>query len=356
MKILWVSQIGMGTSFCRVTEEMANQFLKLNHSIHVASNSPNINKLTYLFKVSYNSKIPVEKFDVVIFLGSSDDAISIISLLQQIQAPLKCCYCPIEFKNNKCNKLDFYDKIFTMTEFGKKVINIPKKTFVINHGVSQHSFFKMNRKLCRQRCREMNFDIQDSDFIVFNGNRNEYRKRIDLTIEVFDAFKKVCPNAKLWLHCGNLDINREDIIVTSPKSDNHPNYTTGWLNIFYNACDVGINTSMGEGWGLVSFEMASCGIPQICPNFSSYPEIFKEQKGHELVDVTEHEIGWCGNELENSYQPIGGLINVADGVGKLKKIYNNYNRYYLEAQKSIPYFKKFTYERVTSVMERVLKK
>jgi D-inositol-3-phosphate glycosyltransferase len=37
------------------------------------------------------------------------------------------------------------------------------------------------------------------------------------------------------------------------------------LNLLRNACDVGINTSMGEGWGLAGFEHGATGAAQIVP-------------------------------------------------------------------------------------------
>ena len=172
-----------------------------------------------------------------------------------------------------------------------------------------------------------------------------------MTIKSFLKFKEdECPHAKLLLHCGNYESNDPSIIMTSNKSktEEHPNFTSGFLNIIYNAADIGINTSMGEGWGLVSFEMASLGIPQIVPNFSSYPELFGDRPGHELVDVTEQEIGWCGNEKYNSYKPVGGVISVDNCIEKIKKIYKNYNTYYLKAQKNFSYFNSITYKKVTS--------
>jgi len=36
------------------------------------------------------------------------------------------------------------------------------------------------------------------------------------------------------------------------------------LNIVYNACDIGINTSVREGWGLVSFEHGGYGRGADC--------------------------------------------------------------------------------------------
>ena len=47
------------------------------------------------------------------------------------------------------------------------------------------------------------------------------------------------------------------------------------MNLLYNACDVGINTAMGEGWGLVSFEHGAAGAAQIVPNHTACTEIWR---------------------------------------------------------------------------------
>ena len=46
------------------------------------------------------------------------------------------------------------------------------------------------------------------------------------------------------------------------------------LNLLYNACDVGINTSMGEGWGLVCFEHGGTGAAQIVPEHSALADLW----------------------------------------------------------------------------------
>jgi glycosyltransferase involved in cell wall biosynthesis len=44
----------------------------------------------------------------------------------------------------------------------------------------------------------------------------------------------------------------------------------------YNACDVGVNTCIGEGWGLVNTEHAATGVAQLVPDHTSLKEIFSE--------------------------------------------------------------------------------
>jgi glycosyltransferase involved in cell wall biosynthesis len=48
------------------------------------------------------------------------------------------------------------------------------------------------------------------------------------------------------------------------------------LNKVYNAADIGINTCIGEGWGLVNSEHGSVGVAQVVPDHTSLAEIFDE--------------------------------------------------------------------------------
>ena len=327
MRILWLGEVGVGTSWCRVTEEMAVELMMLGHRLTVISRSPNVNNLKYMFEVHYGNDVSVTRerqFDVVIFLGSVQDCIDIYPDLRVMKIPMVACYCPVEYKNIDSEGLQFYDKVFTMTEFGREQIK-SVDAHVVPHGVSLPHFYPMDKRKCRSVVRRLGIDIADEDFVVFGGNRNERRKRLDLTIQAYDEFKeRHCPKAKLWLHCGgrfgeNWEnqrmrgtselLHRKDIVVTSRYSTKHPNMTTEMLNVFYNCADVGISTSTGEGWGLVTFEMAACCIPQVCPNFSSFTELF-EGRAH-LVKVKEEPVDWSddGN--------VGGVIDIEDAVAKL---------------------------------------
>ena len=64
-------------------------------------------------------------------------------------------------------------------------------------------------------------------------------------------------------------------IIRTAQGDQPPNVEVDMLNCIYNACDVGVNTCKGEGWGLVNFEHAACKVAQIVPNHTSCKEIFE---------------------------------------------------------------------------------
>jgi D-inositol-3-phosphate glycosyltransferase len=54
-----------------------------------------------------------------------------------------------------------------------------------------------------------------------------------------------------------------------------PTVPSEQMNLIYNACEVGVNTSAAEGWGLVSFEPAAAGGAQIVPRHSACAELWE---------------------------------------------------------------------------------
>lgn len=134
------------------------------------------------------------------------------------------------------------------------------------------------------------FDGIDDSFIVLNAARPAVRKRVDLTIEGFARFAKDKPaNVKLCLHHAITEEETADLlslidtygirdhVIYNPLSPNGGPLSETDLARLYRACDVGINTAMGEGWGLVSFEHASTGAAQIIPNHTACGALWDAQ-------------------------------------------------------------------------------
>lgn len=182
-----------------------------------------------------------------------------------------------------------WDAAVCYTKFGaEETVNagVEKPIWVIPHGVTAGQFYPMDRDECRKQ-----LNLSPDDFIVFNGNRNQFRKRIDITISAFAKFAVDKPDAKLYLHMGQKDqgwdvmplFHREmtrqgldpngRIIMTAP-TPHGPSVPVDLLNVIYNVADVGVNTCKGEGWGLVNFEHAACRVAQVVPDHTSCKEIF----------------------------------------------------------------------------------
>jgi glycosyltransferase involved in cell wall biosynthesis len=161
---------------------------------------------------------------------------------------------------------------------------------VIPHGVDLDRFGPLPGGVDRAAARRRVFGEGEGggeSFVVLNASRPDRRKRVDLTIRGFAMFAAGKPaNVKLCLHhpvmgeaaerelapvireCGlgsRLVVNPLGREVVGDEE----------LNLLYNACDVGLNTAMGEGWGLVSFEHGATGAAQIVPDHTACGELWR---------------------------------------------------------------------------------
>jgi len=181
----------------------------------------------------------------------------------------------------------------------------PQRLGVIPHGLDQGKFFEMDQNEARSR-----LGLPKDKFIVFNGNRNQPRKRIDQTIKAFSEFAIGKDDVVLYLNMGAKDLGWavKELFETEMKRRGQDpaaklaltpnmNYMSAppdeQLNLVYNAVDVGINTADGEGWGLVPFEHAQTRKAQVVPNHTSSADIWKDSA--ELIDVgawvTDKDLG-----------------------------------------------------------------
>ncbi len=185
-----------------------------------------------------------------------------------------------------------WDGLATYTQFAYselRLMGYDKPIDIIGHGTDFSKFFPLDKNECR---RELG--VPEDAFVVFNGNRNQPRKRIDLTLKAFIKFAKDKDDARLWLNMGSKDLGWEVIplfkriardegfnpasklILTSPHFSVENCLSVEQLNKVYNAADIGINTCIGEGWGLVNSEHGSVGVAQVVPDHTSLAEIFDE--------------------------------------------------------------------------------
>ncbi len=198
-------------------------------------------------------------------------------------------------------RLEGLSRYVVFTEYGRREIAAALETVqerdanfrfpkleVIPHGVATDRFFPLDAAGRREARRELKLDDAEhrDAFIVLNANRNMPRKRIDLTMEGFAEFARDKPlNVKLYLHMATEDTGWNVLILAKrygiferlimTQADNsRPNFSDAQLNLLYNACDVGITTCTGEGWGLVAFEHAATGAAQIMPRHTSLADLW----------------------------------------------------------------------------------
>ena len=208
-------------------------------------------------------------------------------------------YCPVDSGPIAPSAVAHFARarrIVACTHYGRNQIRQAMPSLdvdIIPHGVDTSCFHPLDRSRAVSRSmarRQLYPDVpewQDA-FIVLNANRNQPRKRIDTTIVGFAQFARNKPaNVKLHLHMGVervgwdvLELGRrygiDDRMVVTTDTPHMPAMTEAQLNLVYNACDVGVNTSSGEGWGLVSFEHAATGAAQLVPRHSACEELWQD--------------------------------------------------------------------------------
>ncbi|MGA1471375.1 MAG: glycosyltransferase family 4 protein [Burkholderiaceae bacterium] len=310
-RILYAGDAAVQTGFGRVAEYLLPALAK-EHEVHVLAVNHHgdpapMQSICRMYPAMAHGSDPfgshrigelvqIIKPDLVFIVNDIWVAITLIDKIQPFKESIgfkTCVYTPIDSYGlfpELLPAIDKWDKLITYTDFAKKEIEkigYSKPIGVVGHGTDFSKFFPMDKAQCRKE-----LGIAEDVFIVFNGNRNQPRKRIDLTIKGFIKFAKDKPDARLWLNMGAKDMGWElvplfkrvardegydatgKLVLTSPHFSTHNCLPIEQLNKVYNAVDVGINTCLGEGWGLVNTEHASTGVAQVVPDHTSLSEIF----------------------------------------------------------------------------------
>jgi len=207
--------------------------------------------------------------------------------------PIDCGHIPAQYFEN----FGFFDRIVTMNEFSKKVItktnkSLFKKTSVVPHGVNSDDFFPMPAEEIAAFRKEY-FGAENADKIIFsNINRNQPRKDLPTTIFGFIEARKQNTTGKeffLYLHCAEKDGMGNDLPAIFMQTDlklgvdykiaddsfwiGQYGAPTETLNKIYNATDICVTTTLGEGWGLTVTEAMATKTPTIVPLNTSLIEI-----------------------------------------------------------------------------------
>lgn len=221
----------------------------------------------------------------------------------------------------------FADMIFVFSEYWKNnLIEIginSDKIDIIYHGFDNNIFVPKEINTSKEM-----FGFKKDDFVILNTNRNSYRKCIDKTIDAFIKFLKIknmLPTIKLFLNMNtvggpaqpsydilnliktsciknNVDYNT---VVTNNiyTHDGKNTMSDEKINYLYNACDVGINTCVGEGFGLCNLEHGSLGRPQIISKVGGLQDIFSNEYSMLIEPVAEIY-------LTNTMEYHGGYLEI----------------------------------------------
>lgn len=232
------------------------------------------------------------------------------------------------------------DKVYCFTENWKKTYltyGACPPVSVLEHAVDPTVFTSMpsDAKLAIRR----NMNIPTNAILFLNANRNSQRKRLDLTISGFVRMLAKRPTEPLYLMVvTNLNpqagayydvqrmyvtelvsaglepsayVQRLLLIDTAPPNA----IDDAAINQLYNICDIGINTSDGEGFGLCQLEHMYTGAPQIVTDVGSY-RTFLDDKVAEFIPRGDR-VYQAGNMVLGFYAPTFAASSVADAMERM---------------------------------------
>ena len=192
-------------------------------------------------------------------------------------------FVPIDFENPikelleyKCDFYLFLNDWATLIL--KKLFN--KRVYTLEHIVS--GFEEFDKETVR---RELYGKIYSDHFIIGCINSNISRKRFDIAIKEFDIFYQVNNKSLLVIKttkpeynsvaCNFLDLfkftkYRNNVILITDYLSNIQ------LNKLYSSFDLMINTTDGEGFGLIPFEASLAGKLSIVPYHTSFKALIEK--------------------------------------------------------------------------------
>jgi glycosyltransferase involved in cell wall biosynthesis len=237
--------------------------------------------------------------------------------------------------------LEVFDCICTYTEYGRDEVlrlrpELKGKLKVVPHGNNPKDFYPIESKSEVRSFREEYFGKDNADkFIITNVNRNQPRKDIPSTIFAFIELKKEWEQHKLpsspflYLHMNPKDPMGWDLRGIFLQTDlvedvdykllemelANKGASIPMLNNIYNASDVYLTTTLGEGWGLTLTEAMATKLPIICPYATSFMEMTNYGKNAYTI---ENLLPICNMDnvirsQSDLYEVVDTLLHIAKG-------------------------------------------
>lgn len=303
--VLWVADAVVHTGFSRVTHNVLD-YLQRSWDVHLLGLNYLGDPHPYPYAIypaviggdtwgigRLKELIEKVKPDVIVINNDPWNIALYLKEIQDLPVPI-VAYMPIDARNQMTARhLNPLALAIAYTDFGKRELKFGGymgDTDVIPHGVDANVYHPMD-KIEARKALSFSKDVSLNAFIFGNVNRNQPRKRLDLTLQYFAEWwvRAGQPrDAHIFLHASNRDIGFQltqlaayygvltQLIMTNPNMNpSHGVAEVDMLKI-YNAFDVQLNTGLGEGWGLTTHEGMACGVPQILPDYAAFGEWCKD--------------------------------------------------------------------------------
>ena len=202
-----------------------------------------------------------------------------------------------------------------------KNMNSSIRSVYIPHGVESKTFLPVEEK-DRIEYRKQ-FNLKDNSFLVGMVARNQARKDYPQLFRAIKIAKDIIPNLYCYCHAVKVDQGWDlgDLAHQEGVADrvifNHTlqspsnGISLEEMKYIYNAMDLFVLPTQGEGFGLPLLEAMSCGVPVLTTDYAATADLVKESGGGELVKAAIYH--YRGGD-HNIKRPITSETDLADKI------------------------------------------
>jgi glycosyltransferase involved in cell wall biosynthesis len=351
-KVLWLSDAGCHTGFGRVTHSIGERLVRdYGHEVHVLAVNHRGDSFPGMLDPTLPTPLRLYRPDMVIaadifgmsriveMLGKvepdvvvilNDPALALGMLFENqydkdkwlLQYRPILYYVPVDGTNHPPRWADVLSKVTNVVAMSKWGQTVFQPSQLVYHGVDTDQFWPVSEKrpittssgiVCKTKkdCKRAFRGFDPDGFLIGRVDSNSGRKDYPALWKALVPAMKRHRDIQVHMHCTSSKaahgVNLPVLFTREPEVDSsrfslpdlHNTYI-GWdqqdMNALYNAFDLFVSTSRGEGFGLTLAEAAACGVPIIAQNVSAIPEvvgpggILLEPKG--LITVPQGQDVW----------------------------------------------------------------
>jgi glycosyltransferase involved in cell wall biosynthesis len=239
--------------------------------------------------VMLNDPVPIVK----ILFNNKNDPDRLLLRGGALEAPI-LAYIPIDGYHYPAPVMDVLAKATTriaMTQFGQRAMPGSR---LVYHGVDTDTYRPVSKSspmtsstgitVTSKGEAKAAFGYSPDSFLILRVDRNSFRKGYPDTWRALVPVMKRHDDILVHFHCQARDdydlnqlISREPEIAKRIRFPGGLNTFMGWpeedLAILYNAADLFVTTSWGEGFGLTVAEAIATGIPVVAQDVSAISEV-----------------------------------------------------------------------------------
>jgi glycosyltransferase involved in cell wall biosynthesis len=240
----------------------------------------------------------------------------------------------VDGRNQHGSDLNSLSRVAVWTQFGKDELSAGGyrgPCDIIPLGVDSDLFHPVSYEdHLKSRITLTNKPIPETAFLVGVVGRNQPRKRLDLAMAYFAEWvhNHDVPDAYLYLHTAPTGERGCDIRSLGKHhklegrlilAEMQPGYglPDEQLVRVYQALDVYLSTTQGEGWGLPALEAMACGVPCVLPDWSAFGDWTRGTAV--LVPCSGTALT---APLNASPYTVGGVVDRASLIQTLHKLYD----------------------------------